>query len=335
MRVRLPAVLSVLALAWVALAWAALPAIGAEEGRITVFEGETVVREYPPLPVSDPVRGEVEGGPIPPESCRDLEGACDVVPITVRAPAQPGEFLIRFTLFFEAEPVAPLLTAQSNDLDMYLWDDPSGEETIDIRSNEEDGARNPGASARVPERINFFTDQPGNYQIVITNWLSTAPVPYTLEVAYVSGSIERPFESLDPTATPRPSSGTTSSPSSGGAGTAGPSPSTDSGPAPTPVIEGPADGTVSLEPAPFDDDPDFAAIGGRDLESALAAPPERVVVPTRTIAAAQAPSGLVLALWFGLVPLLLLATAGWLLVRANPALVWAALPRRRQATATT
>jgi len=305
-------------------------AMATEQERITVAEGGTARRIYSPILASEPARATVKAEAdlpaISPEECNQTPANCDVVPFTVVPPAQVGsDFLIRISLSWDQEKV-PSTDVGTSDLDMYLWTDPVGEQTATTRpepaeGEEEDETRvdNPGASLRNPERLNFFTDRPGDYLLVINNSLGQND-GHELEIIYFSGELVPPFESLDPTVAgpaapapptpPAPAPGPTAPPTGSGganlpplAAPAGPAPA----PVPPPLAEVPADPSADFD--------DIETVG----DDILAAPPEIVDVRFTDVSPAAPVSGAVLWVWFGAVPVVTLGGAGAYLRRRDPA----------------
>lgn len=299
-----------------------------EQERLTVTEGETTRTAYEPIPGSDPARGTAksEAGepPITPDECNLTPSTCDVIPITVAPPAMPGEeFLVRMSLFWEAQPT-PGTSLASSDLDMYLWSDPPGSQTVTFKDDDDSTNDQPGASGRIPERIQLFSTVPGDYLLVVNNFLGRND-GHELELIYFSGDLVAPFESLDPTFTaparpsssPPPPASSTPAPSSGSG--AGSGSSFVPAPAPAPVTGTPDD--LSTTPNTLA----LADVGGAsafdDIEGlgdqALAAPPRSVPIRTTAVSAPQDVSAGVLLLWFGVVPVVALGGGALLLRRSR------------------
>lgn len=329
MRKRLIAIAAVLACYTAGSAVVLDLASATQQERLTIAEGQTLRTAYDPIPGSDPARSTAksEAGepPISPDECNQVPATCDVIPITVLAPANPGEkFLIRVSLFWEAQPT-PGTSLASSDLDMYLWSDPPGDQTVTFKDDDDTTNDQPGASGRIPERIQLFTTTPGDHLLVVNNFLGSND-GHELELIYFSGDLVAPFESLDPTfaapvdrsATPsNPPPAANSGPNGDGdatSGTDGIAPASlpnagapdDAPPPPTtrPLALGDVEGTSTFD--------DIDGLG----HQALAAPPRTVPLRATQISAPHDVSAAVLLLWFGLVPLSALG-CGAILLRRN------------------
>lgn len=310
-----------------------------QQERLTIAEGETTRTAYDPIPTSEPGRRTVseETGepPVTPDECNLTPTSCDVIPVTVLPPANPGsEFLVRFSLFWEAQDTPGTDLASSN-LDMYLWHDPPREQTVTYKDDDLASNDQPGASGRIPERIQMFTTEPGDFLLVVNNFLGSND-GHELELVYFSGELVTPFESLDPSFTPPEDR------------SAGPPPPPSS--SPPPASQGSGGAGVAAQPPPQAAAPDagtdtpqalalgevgdtsaFSEISGLD-ESRFSGPPRTVPLRTTASSAPADVSGLALAAWFGGVPLAAAGAFGVLLVRKRRD-VFAAAARTRSSGA--
>jgi hypothetical protein len=263
-------------LALAPLAW------GSARDRITVKQGPAVVRDYPGLVPNDPALAET----IEPATCNTLPG-CDTIPLTIVPPTglQGNEdFFVEIVLSWDT-------TANAN-LQLYVWDDPP---TTDPPTEQRIIAQSAGETA--PERVLMYRPGDGTYFIVVSNPAGTAPgnVPnpgganlgYTLRLQMTFRSYDSPFELLETAPPP----------------TAAPATSTPGAQVP--------DALATITPTPFAiaslrPDPSFGELV--DRPSALEAlGPQAEQLAVRPSAARPPPgpvNGFLLALWAGVVPVL-------------------------------
>ncbi len=296
------------------------PAGGEEEERITIREGETFTSHYPQIHGNDP-----EALFVHPDDC-PAAPSCVVLPLTIEPPATQGaEFLVRFTLDWTADPDPSGLTSlHTHEMEMYLWHDPPKERSATSIQDEdaepdENGERtgediNPGAGFRKPQRINYFTTEPGDYQLIVSNRHGWNGGGWSLEIVYFHADIVPPTELGDPVRRPVDRS---AGPAGAGAAPATP-PSRPGGPPPAALDVEPAPGPL-LEPLELDPADDFSVVSD-GFDTALAAPNVTSPFPARARPVAAAPpSTAALLLWLVAFPLLLVAAGGAFLRRRNPA----------------
>jgi hypothetical protein len=179
------------ALAWVVAGLAAATvAVGTpvsaleKEPVLTVGERETVEAEYSAIPVG-------AGTPSNhPDDCVDLPD-CDVIRLKIVVPERlesadtAEDFFVRITLSWTQDVEGPIGTG-SNDMDMYVWEDPAGDD--DLAS---------GASSANPERASLVNPRKGDYSIVVANFAGTNR-GYKLHAEWITGEIVTPYEALEP-----------------------------------------------------------------------------------------------------------------------------------------
>lgn len=327
-RRRLALVGGALVLAAMAVPTGAARALPQAQG-LRVEENQSVEQEYPPIPGQNPLPGLPEYKLITPDECKTMT-YCDVVPLEVVVPPtldEADEFFLGLELSWVTEkiPEGPSLaipgqeegpvTSETavNDMDLYVWDEPQGAEPIEA-----------SASADLPEELKIFRPTKGNYQIVVLNYLGPNQ-GYKLKATYSPEVIVPPFESLEPgfidpgipvvlspaapVEAPEPEEAPVDL-------SAEPEPLPDSPPAqPVP----PAAPAVDLTPVAVDPDPDFADFGDDVFDEELAAPVSDVLQErtARVSGPAEPPSGTSLVLWLVILPLALLAAAGFWLARKS------------------
>lgn len=166
------------------------PAGASRREGIEITGGQVVTKSYPPIRLNSGGGGAGSRKVNKPADCNTVV-YCDTVPLLVDVP--PGtpddsEFVVRISLKWEQTP-GPVGTS-SNDMDLYLWDDPQG--TTDVAHS---------ASSGNPEIANLVSPRKVKYQIVVDNFAGVNQ-GYELKVEYISGDFTPPDESLDPTFKP-------------------------------------------------------------------------------------------------------------------------------------
>ena len=140
---------------------------------IKITENQKVEKEFGPIPAQNPVPGYLLPAPAPkfntPEMCRQ-QPFCDVIPLEVALPPtlKPSdEFFVKVTLEWKTDRIEGISAGGNeyvkptdvNDLDLYVWDEPIGEEP----------ARQ-SATAAIPETLRLFRPSKGKYSIVVFNY---------------------------------------------------------------------------------------------------------------------------------------------------------------------
>jgi hypothetical protein len=315
-----------LALVAAALAGPAGPVSALSQPGLRVVENQTVEQAYGPIPGQNPAPATPPPTPdlVTPDTCRQVT-YCDVVPLEVVVPAtlkEEDEFFVHVELTWKTSQIpATALTGDIavNDMDLYVWEDPQGEEFLEE-----------SASNDVPEQLKMYRPVKGKYQIVVLNY-SGPNTGYQLKVSYKPERIVPPFESLEPefqmpldpvdTAPLTPPVDLSEfeaapPPDFSGAPVEPPPPAPVA--APEPVV------AVPLEPVPVEPDPDFAGFDDAEFEESLAAPAETDVLRQRQARAVGPPtpaSGASLLFWLAAVPLALVAAAGVWLARRGSAVL--------------
>jgi len=325
-----PRVLGVVALA-LALAGISVPsspvaALDQSAATIRVAENQTVEKEFGPIPGQKPV-----GVPAPapsldtPDDCKQAT-YCDVIPLEVVVPASlapADEFFVSVELSWATEnipstPATP--TTAVNDMDLYVWDSPQGEEATAV-----------SAAGQEPESLRLYRPTKGRYQIVVVNFAGPN-TGYKLKVTYKPEVIPQPFESLEPdftfpsvpVAEPAPApppvdlSDVPEPP-------APPAPAATPTEPDVPVTAPPPAPAPKLEPVPVEPDADFARFSDSDFDQALAAgPPNQDVLRQRQARAtgpAEPASAASLLFWLAAVPLALAVGGGVWLARKGSAVL--------------
>ena len=290
-------------------------------GAIQITENQKVEKEFGPIPAQNPVPGGVLPAPVPkfntPEMCKQ-QPFCDVIPLEVVLPPtlKPAdEFFVSIALDWKTERIDGVSAGghdyvsptDVNDMDLYVWDDPVGEEPAQQ-----------SATGKVPEDLRLFRPSKGKYSIVVFNF--TGPnTGYKLTVEYKPESIVPPFESLAPEFTPGETPPVPFEP---------PVELPEETPAP-PIDTSGADVTPpALPPAPpaeaapapltpvmIEPDPDFTNFADDAFDEQLAAPTTDVLIEkqVKAVGPPKPASAGSLVFWLAIVPILLVAAAGiWL-----------------------
>ncbi len=287
---------------------------------IQVTENQKVEKEFGPIAGQNPAPGYLLPAPAPklntPEMCKQ-QPFCDVIPLEVVLPPtlKPAdEFFVSVTLEWKTGRIEGVSAGgheyvkptDVNDLDLYVWDDPIGEEPA-----------NQAATAKTPETLRLFRPSKGKYSIVVFNY-SGPNTGYKLTVEYRPEHIESPFESLAPDFMPIETPVTPFEP-----------PVEDLGPVELPVDTSGQDFTpvtqptappaesapAPLTPAVIDPDPDFTNFADDAFDEQLAAPTTDVLTEkqVKAVGPPKPASAESLIFWLAIVPMLLLAVGGiWL-----------------------
>ena len=194
-----------------------------------------------------------------------------------------------------------------NDLDLYVWDDPVGEEPAQH-----------SATSATPESLRLFRPAKGKYSIVVFNY--TGPnTGYKLTVEYKPEHIESPFESLAPEFTPvitppEPFVAPVEEPEAPPVlpiDTSG----ADVAPPPLPPAPPAEAAPAPLTPVAIDPDPDFSNFADDAFDDQLAAPTTDVLIEkqVKAVGPPKPASATTLLFWLAIVPLLILGAGGlWL-----------------------
>jgi hypothetical protein len=308
-----------------------VPASATPRAEMSVTEGQTVVKEYPAMGAGAGTENETAH----PNVC-ESSPTCDVVKLRIPLPAdfdQTNEFAVQIRLDWNTRQL-PNDQGQSNDLDLFLWDDAAADPTGDSPL-----ARSVGT--RVPEIVGLSKPQKGTYDITVRN-SSGVNEGYKLTVRWINGRLTTPIESQEPD---RLAS------SDGSLDEAPAAPPADSGgatfkfrPSEAPAFLTPG-GSVNSSTSYLGVvgtvlDPQLAQIGGGsgDLSSLLGGDERQAAIASiirqdAKRGPAKPPSGLAIGVWLGAMPLALLAAIGLLLYRFRPVAMSMA-PVRRAGAAT-
>ncbi|HVW33195.1 MAG TPA: hypothetical protein VHL53_11700 [Acidimicrobiia bacterium] len=323
------------ALALVSLAPAVpVAALDQANNSIRVTENQTVEKSYGPMGSMEPLPVGLPS-PAPklnsPERCRQVT-YCDVVPLEIVLPPtlRPSdEFFVSVALDWKTQTLPAVSVpgkdvtrpADFNDLDLYVWADPAAGQPAD------DHPAGQSATASRPEKVRLFRPTKVKYSIVVFNYQG-ANTGYTLRVDYRPEAIVPPFESLAPTYNPpAPPADTPLTPVE------------EPEPAGTPPVETPAppagpptaapasppgvQAASPLTPVAVEPDPDFSNFADDAFDRQLAAPSTDVLQEKQAKAVGPPPpaSTSTLVFWLAIVPLLLVAGAGFWLSRKGSAVL--------------
>jgi hypothetical protein len=284
---------------------------------IKITEDQKVEKDFSPIPAMNPLPGLPDPAPKlnTPEQCRQ-QAFCDVIPLEVVLPPtlkKADEFFVSIKLEWTTQRIDGVSAGGNeyakptdvNDMDLYVWDDPVGEEPV-VRS----------ATSTIPEFTRLFRPSKGKYSIVVFNY-SGPNTGYKLTVEYKPEHIVPPFESLAPDFTPiatpsdpfvapveEPETPVLPIDTSGAdvTPTTLPAPPAEAKPAP-------------LTPVAVDPDPDFTNFADDAFDEQLAGPSTDVLTEkqVRAVGPPKPASAPTLVFWLAIVPLLLLAGGGiWL-----------------------
>ncbi|MEA3075607.1 MAG: hypothetical protein QOF60_515 [Actinomycetota bacterium] len=293
-----------------------VPASAKPQGDITVREGQTIVRDFPAMGAG----AGTENQSAHPDLCQQSP-TCDVVKLHIVLPAdfdESNEFAVQVRLDWNTRQL-PNDQGQANDLDLFLWDEPAGDPTAPAPI-----ARSVGT--RVPEIVGLSKPQKGTYNITIRN-ASGVNEGYKLTVRWIDGRLSTPLESQEPD---RATSG------DGSVDEQAAAPPADSGgtafkfrPSQAPAFlppSSPGSGSTITgfgQSTGVDPQLDRIGAGSGDLSSLLGGDERKAAIASiirqdAKHGPARPPSGVVMVVWLGAVPLVLLAAIGLLLYRFRP-----------------
>lgn len=305
----------------------AMPVSALDQGAntIRVSENQTVEKEFGPLAAMNPLPGLPNPAPKlnTPEACRQAT-YCDVIPLEVVLPptlTKSDEFFVTVQLEWQtsqAPGVDPYTKPQDvNDLDLYVWDDPVAETGMPAQMS---------STAAQPEKLRLFRPSKGKYSIVVFNYIGPN-TGYKLKVEYKPEAIVPPFESLAPEfnapfTVPEsfeppvelPDAPPTLPIDTSGVGETPPV----TAPPPPVEITPPA-----LTPVAIDPDPDFTNFADDAFDEQLAAPTTDVLTEkqVKAVAPPKPASTSSLVFWLAIVPMLLVAAAGFWLSKKGSAVL--------------
>jgi hypothetical protein len=290
---------------------------------VRVTENQTVEKSFAPLASFNPLPGLPAPAPklSTPETCKQAT-YCDVIPLEVVLPPtlKPSdEFFVTVSVQWETQqvPKTDYTKPQDvNDLDLYVWNDPVDEKGMPAQVS---------GTATNPESLRLFRPSKGKYSIVVFNYMGPN-TGYKLKVEYKPESIIPPFEFLapefNPVATPpapyeQPVELT--------------DPEQPTLPIDTSVVETPTTPPAPpaeapptpLTPVAIDPDPDFTNFADDAFDEQLAAPTTDVLTEkqVKSVGPPKPASTSSLIFWLAVVPLLLLAGAGFWLSKKGSAVL--------------
>ena len=292
---------------------------------IRVTENQTVEKEFAPLPTMNPLPGAPAPAPKlnTPDTCRQAT-YCDVIPLEVVLPPtlkKSDEFFVTVSLGWTTQqlPATDYTKAQDiNDLDLYVWNDPVAETGEPAQA---------GATAAQPENARLFRPSKGKYSIVVFNYMGPN-TGYKLKVEYKPEAIVPPFESLAPEFNPSVPPPVPFEPPVELPEAPPVLPIDTSGTEETPPVTAPAP-PVEATPPPslttvaIDPDPDFTNFADDAFDEQLAAPTTDVLTEkqVKSVGPPKPASTSSLVFWLAIVPLLLLASAGFWLSKKGSAVL--------------
>jgi hypothetical protein len=291
-----------------------------------VTENQTVEKNFGPIAAMQPLPGLPAPAPKlnTPERCQQAT-YCDVIPLEVVLPPtlKPSdEFFVSVALDWKTQTLPGVSAGGAdytkpqdvNDLDLYVWADPAGDEPVQQSST---GAR--------PEKLRLFRPAKGKYSIVVINYQGPN-TGYTLRVEYKPEKIVPPFESLapdfNPVATPPvpfvPPVDESDAPPVLPIDTSGRAETTTTTAAPPPEAK-----PAPLSPVVVDPDPDFTNFADDAFDQQLAAPTTDVLTEkqVKSVGPPKPASTSSLVFWLAIVPLLLAAAGGFWLSRKGSAVL--------------
>jgi hypothetical protein len=291
-----------------------------------VTENQTVEKDFGPIPGQEPLPGLPAPAPklYTPTQCRQAT-YCDVIPLEVVLPPtlRPSdEFFVSVALDWKTQTLPGVSAGGAdytkpqdiNDLDLYVWADPAGDDPVQASS-----------TAARPEKLRLFRPAKGKYSIVVLNYQGPN-TGYTLRVEYKPEKIVPPFESLapdfNPVATPpvpyeppvESQPPTTVLPID----TSGQVETPTTAPAPPPEAK-----AAPLTPVVVQPDPDFTNFADGAFDQQLAAPATDVLTEkqVKSVGPPKPASTSSLVFWLAIVPLLLAAAGGFWLSRKGSAVL--------------
>jgi len=294
---------------------------------IRVTENQTVEKDYGPIGSSAPVPGLPNPAPKlnTPERCQQAT-YCDLIPLEIVVPPtlRPSdEFFVTVTLDWKTSVLPPVSAGghdytkaqEVNDLDMYVWTNPTGETPVQQSSTDTS-----------PEKLRLFRPTKGKYSIVVYNYQGPN-TGYRLTVSYKPEKIVPPFESLAPDFTPVATPAEPFEPPVDLSASSPTLPIDTSPPATTATTLPPppqeAKAPAPLAPVTVDPDPDFSNFNDRAFDQQLAAPTTDVLKQkeAKAVGPPKPASGASLVFWLAIVPLLLMAAGGIWLSRKGSAVL--------------
>ena len=299
---------------------------------IRVTENQTVEKSYGPIASMQPLPVSLPS-PAPrlntPEQCKQAT-YCDVVPLEVVLPAtlRPSdEFFVTVSLDWKTQ-TQPGLSAGGkdltrptdfNDLDLYVWNAAAAGQKAD------DQPVGQSATATRPEKVRLYRPAKGRYSMVVLTYQGIKTC-YTLRVEYRPEAIVPPFESLAPDYTPPIATPPApfapveeaEPPATLPIDTSGPVETPTTAPAPPPEAR-----AAPLTPVVVDPDPDFSNFADDAFDQQLAAPSTDVLKEkqVKAIGPPKPASTSSLVFWLAIVPLLLVAAAGFWLSKKGSAVL--------------
>jgi hypothetical protein len=288
---------------------------------IRVTENQTVTKDFGPITGAEPLPGLPAPAPVlnTPDRCKQAT-YCDVIPLEVVLPPtlKPSdEFFVTVALEWQTQSVPGTdytKPQQVNDLDLYVWGDPQTDAPVQQ-----------SATATQPEQLRLFRPSKGKYSIVVFNYIGPN-TGYKLTVTYKPEKIVPPFESLAPEFNPV---ATPPAPYTPPVDLSEPPPALpvdNSAPVetPAPAPAPPAEAAPApLTPVAVDPDPDFTNFADDAFDQQLAAPTTDVLTEKQVKAVGPptpASTGS-LVFWLAILPLLLVAAAGFWLSRKGSAVL--------------
>ncbi|MEW6471606.1 MAG: hypothetical protein AB1679_05005 [Actinomycetota bacterium] len=296
---------------------------------IRVSENQTVEKEFGPIAAFNRLPDPPDPAPKSntPEACRQA-AYCDVIPLEVVVPPtlKPrDEFFVTVTLEWQTDQLPGIKVGEAeyrkpedvNDLDLYVWADPAGEEPV------QDAATDAN-----PEEARLFRPTKGKYSIVVFNFIGPNK-GYKLRVTYKPENIIPPFEFLAPEFQPLPE---VTPPVAFELPVESLEPETPAAPidtsgfqtTPTTMPAPPAETKPApLTPVAIDPDPDFTNFADDAFDEQLAAPSTDVLQEkqVKAIGPPKPASTTSLVFWLAIVPVLLLAGGGFWLSRKGSAVL--------------
>ena len=296
---------------------------------IRVTENQTVEKDYGPMAMPNPAPGAPAPAPKlnTPENCRQAT-YCDVIPLEVVLPPTlqaSDEFFVTVSLDWKTDRVEGVSAGgneyvkpqDANDLDLYVWDDPAGEEPAQL-----------SATAARPEAARLFRPAKGKYSIVVFNYMGPN-TGYRLKVEYKPENIVPPFELLPPEFSPVATPPTPFEPPVELPEPEAPTLPIDTSEVvietpPTTAPAPPAEAAPPpLAPVAIDPDPDFTNFADDAFDEQLAAPSTDVLAEkqVRAVGPPEPASTTSLVFWLAVVPLLLVAAGGLWLSKKGSAVI--------------
>jgi hypothetical protein len=164
--------------------------------RLTIPAKQTVEVDEPAIPSNDPAT-TTAGAPPDPETCASVP-SCAVIPLTIEVPQRNvgDDFVVYVDVSWSSQTVSDnnVQPVQSNDMDVWIYDDGQTEKAKDSSGYTEIGS---SASSDNPEEVKLFEPLLGQYNLVVNNF-SGANTGFHIKAVSTVGVFEKPFESLSP-----------------------------------------------------------------------------------------------------------------------------------------